>query len=126
GIGKTALALAAAHLVLDAYPDGQLHADLRGTHDAPATSHAVVGRFLRALGVPGPEVPDDPDERLASYRTALAGRRVLVVLDDAADEAQVRALLPGSPGCGVLVTSRRALLGLVGVARHPVPVLATD
>jgi DNA-binding SARP family transcriptional activator len=124
GIGKTAVALAAAREVLDGYPDGQLHADLRGTHQEPADPHAVLARFLRALGVPGPEVPDDPDERLATYRTVLAGRRVLVALDDAADEAQVRALLPGAPGCGVLVTSRRALLGLVGVARHPVPVLA--
>jgi DNA-binding SARP family transcriptional activator len=126
GIGKTTVALAAARGVLDAYPDGHLYADLRGTHDSPADPHAVLGRFLRALGVAGADVPEDPDERTATYRTLLAARRALVVLDDAADESQVRPLLPGAAACGVLVTSRRQLLGLLGVVRRTVPVLAPE
>ncbi|WP_051799668.1 AfsR/SARP family transcriptional regulator [Catenuloplanes japonicus] len=109
GIGKTALAVHVAHAVADAYPDGQLYANLAGT------SADVLGRFLRALGVPGPAVPVDPDERAELYRTMLSGRRVLVVLDNAAGERQVRPLLPGAPSCAVLLTSRARLSGLEAV-----------
>ncbi|MBB4912184.1 AfsR/SARP family transcriptional regulator [Actinophytocola algeriensis] len=126
GVGKTSLALAAARRADHAFPDGQLFADLRGGHHAPADPHAVVGRFLRTLGVGGAEVPDDRDERVALYRSHLAGRHVLIVLDDAAGEEQVRPLLPGTPGCQVLVTSRRRLGALLGATRWSVPVLSPD
>jgi DNA-binding SARP family transcriptional activator/Tfp pilus assembly protein PilF len=114
GVGKTALALHAAHRIADRYPDGQLFIDLRGytqgmepTEPAEALDHA-----LRALGVPGPQVPASLDQAAALYRTRLAGRRMLILLDNAATEAQVTPLLPGSAGCLVLVTSRRRLAGL--------------
>jgi DNA-binding SARP family transcriptional activator/tetratricopeptide (TPR) repeat protein len=126
GVGKTALALAVARLVGAAFPDGHLYADLRGAHDTPVDPHAVVGRLLRTLGVGGAHVPDDRDERVALYRSHLAGRRVLVVLDDAAGEEQVRPLLPGTPGAQVLITSRRSLGALLGATRWSVPVLSPD
>jgi DNA-binding SARP family transcriptional activator len=110
GVGKTTLAVRVAHDVLDHFPDGCLFRDLRGAADP----HSVLGTFLRALGVAGSAVAADPDERLGQYRSITAGHRLLVVLDDAADEAQVRPLIPGSSGCAVLVTSRRPLLGLDG------------
>jgi DNA-binding SARP family transcriptional activator/tetratricopeptide (TPR) repeat protein len=124
GVGKTAIALAAAHALGAAFPDGQLYADLLGAHDSPADPHPVLGRFLRALGVAGTELPDDHDERIALYRTTLAGQRILIVLDDAASERQVRPLLPGVPGCAAVVTSRRQLGALIGVVRQAVPTLA--
>ncbi|MFD9796601.1 BTAD domain-containing putative transcriptional regulator [Streptomyces sp. NPDC059070] len=104
GVGKTALALYAGHRVRDRYPDGQLHADLGGTAAEPVSPAEVLARFLRALGVT--PVPDGLDERIARYRSALAGRRVLVLLDDAAHERQIAPLLPRAPGCAALVTSR--------------------
>lgn len=124
GVGKTSVALAAARRADHAFPDGQLYADLRGAHDAPADPHAVIGRFLRTLGVGGAQIPDDRDERIALYRSHLADRRVLIVLDDAAGEEQVRPLLPGAPGSQVLVTSRRRLDALLGATRWSVPVLS--
>ncbi|WP_431443440.1 NB-ARC domain-containing protein [Actinophytocola sp.] len=124
GVGKTTLALAAAHRLASAFPDGQLYADLRGTHDPPADPHAVLGRLLRTLGVDGASLPDDREERAGMYRSLLAERRVLVVLDDAAGEEQVRPLLPATAGSRALVTSRRQLGALVGAARWSVPVLA--
>lgn len=124
GVGKTALAVAAAHDLRDAFPDGQLYADLRGTRENPADSHAVLGGFLRAFGVDGPKLPEDHDERIVMYRSTVADRRLLIVLDDAAGEAQVRPLLPGAPGCGIVITSRRNLGALIGVGRWAVPVLA--
>ncbi|MFI6638642.1 AfsR/SARP family transcriptional regulator [Streptomyces sp. NPDC050504] len=110
GVGKTALALHTGHQVRGRYPDGQLHADLLGASAAPAEPSEVLARFLRALGA-GP-VPEGLEERAALYRSALAGRRVLVVLDNAADERQVAPLLPSTPGCAALVTSRTKLLSL--------------
>lgn len=126
GVGKTSLALAVARRVGDAFPDGHLFADLRGTHDKSADPHSVVGRLLRTLGVTGSQLPDDRDERVALYRSMIAGRKMLLVLDDAASEEQVRPLLPGTPGCQVLVTSRRRLGALLGATRWSVPVLSPD
>ena len=111
GVGKTTLALHVAHGVRPGFPDGQLYADLRGAGSDPADPHAVLGSFLLALGVDRDAIPAGLSERAALYRTRLAERRVLVLLDDARDAAQVRPLLPGSPGCAVLVTSRSKLAG---------------
>ncbi|MFC6086858.1 AfsR/SARP family transcriptional regulator [Sphaerisporangium aureirubrum] len=115
GVGKSALALRAAHEIAHVYPDGQLHVELRGTTEAPATPLEVLGRLLRELE-PGTSPPGTLEECAARYRTLLADRRKLVVLDDAATERQVRPLLPGARGCGVIVTSRNRLAGLAGAA----------
>ncbi|GAA3434278.1 AfsR/SARP family transcriptional regulator [Kutzneria kofuensis] len=109
GVGKTALAVHAAHQVRQHYPDGQLYVDLRGAGPDAADPLNVLSAFLRAFGVSPNSTPADLDERAAMYRSVLASRRVLVVLDDAADAAQIQHLLPGSATCGVLVTSRRRL-----------------
>jgi DNA-binding SARP family transcriptional activator len=109
GVGKTALAVRWAHQRRSAFPDGQLYADLRGyAHERPVSPHDLLARFLRALGDPGP-FPSETDELAARYRTALDGRRVLVLLDNAASVEQVRPLLPGSPTSAVIVTSRDQL-----------------
>ncbi|GAB1819603.1 AfsR/SARP family transcriptional regulator [Herbidospora sp. RD11066] len=113
GVGKSALALRAAHEIAHLYPDGQFHVDLRGTSPTPATSQEVLTRILRELA-PGAPQPATLEESAARFRTLLADRRKLVVLEDAASEQQVRPLLPGSPGCGVIVTSRNRLAGLAG------------
>lgn len=113
GLGKTTLAVHAGHLLAPGFPDGQLYASLLGaTH--PAGPAEVLARFLRDLGVDPARIPAGEEERAAAFRTRLAGRRVLVVLDDARDAAQVRPLLPGSPSCAVLITSRSRLPELVG------------
>ncbi len=117
GVGKSALAVHVAHRVAAAYPDGQLYIDLRGTSGAAASPAEALGRFLRAFQVDPVAIPDSVDERMDHYRTLLSDRRVLVILDDAASEQQVRPLLPGNPGCAVLVTSRSRLPGLAG-AQH--------
>ncbi|MFC4118854.1 AfsR/SARP family transcriptional regulator [Nonomuraea zeae] len=115
GVGKTGLAVSWAHRVAGRFPDGQLFANLRG-HDEnapPLRPEAVLARFLRALGVPGERIPAGIEERMALFRSLLEGRRVLVVLDNAASAAQVRPLLPGSASCCVIVTSRAPLGGLI-------------
>ncbi len=124
GSGKTALALSVAHLVRSTFPDGQLFARLQGGDPgSAAVPHDIVGAFLRALGVDAARLPEGVEERTALLRSLLAERRVLIVLDDAACEAQVRPLLPAHPGCAVLVTSRTALVGLDGRAAVPLDVL---
>ncbi|MFE0644894.1 BTAD domain-containing putative transcriptional regulator [Streptomyces sp. NPDC058877] len=127
GTGKSTLAVHVAHMLAETgFPDGQLYCDLRGTTGAPATPEEVLGRFLRALGIPGQLIPEALDERAEMYRTRLASRRVLVVLDDAAGEGQVLPLLPGSRGCAVLVTGRARLTALPGAHRVELDVLAED
>jgi DNA-binding SARP family transcriptional activator/tetratricopeptide (TPR) repeat protein len=123
GVGKTALAVRAAHEAAPHYPDGQLYADLLGGSPAPADTNEVLARFLRALGAP--HVPETRAELQASFRTTLADRRVLIVLDDAADGAQVADLVPGSARCAVLVTARRRLPDLTD-ARHVAPLSPLD
>src|SRR5580658_4597073 len=123
GVGKTSLAVHAAHGVAGSFGDGQLFADLHAGAAHRVGPTQVLERFLRALGVPGPQIPDGLDERAESYRDLLAGRRVLVVLDDAADERQVSPLLPGSNSAAVLITSRSRLAGLAGATRIEANVL---
>jgi DNA-binding SARP family transcriptional activator/tetratricopeptide (TPR) repeat protein len=112
GLGKTTLAVHAAHQVRDLFPDGQLYADLSGASAQPAAPGEVLARFLRDLGVDGDKVPAGDDERAALYRTRLTGRRVLIMLDNARDVAQVRPLLPGTASCAVLVTTRNRAMAL--------------
>ncbi|MGE7437188.1 ATP-binding protein [Kitasatospora sp. NPDC001175] len=114
GVGKSALAVHTAHRVRAHFPDGQLFIDLHGhtPGTAPLTAEDALGLLLRSLGVPPQQIPRDPGERAAFYRDRLAGTRTLVLLDNAANAAQVRPLLPGMPGCLVLITSRTHLAGL--------------
>ncbi len=114
GVGKTTLAVHVAHRVRARFPDGQLFVNLQGAETSPADPKEVLGRLLRALGADAAAIPEGSDERAELYRGLLAHRRVLVVLDNAASEAQVRPLLPGSPTCAVLITSRARLAGLEG------------
>jgi DNA-binding SARP family transcriptional activator len=114
GIGKTTLAVHAGHRLADRFPDGQLFLDLHGYTEgvAPREPGQALDWLLRALGVPAALIPDEGEARAALYRQRLAGSRTLIVLDNAVGEAQVRPLLPGAPGCMVVVTSRRRLKGL--------------
>jgi methionine synthase II (cobalamin-independent) len=114
GVGKSTLALHVAHLMARAFPDGQLYADL---HFAEADPALILGRFLQVLGVDGNALPTGLEQRAEWYRGLLAGRRMLVVLDNAGSAAQVRPLIPGAPTCAVLVTSRSSLADLAGVQR---------
>jgi DNA-binding SARP family transcriptional activator/tetratricopeptide (TPR) repeat protein len=125
GAGKSTLALRVAHEISDRFDGGQLYAELRGTTDTPAQPVEVLGRFLRALGVDPATLPESLDERVERFRTAVAGRRILVVLDDAANEPQVRPLLPGGAANAVVVTSRRRLAGLAGAIHVELDVLDT-
>jgi tetratricopeptide (TPR) repeat protein len=127
GVGKTALAVHWAHMVADRFPDGQLYVNLRGYDPGqPRPASDALAGLLRSLGVPGQDIPLDEDERAARYRSLLAGKRMLIVLDNAGSVGQVRPLLPGSGSCAVVVTSRDALAGLVardGVTRLDLDVL---
>ncbi|GAA1368115.1 AfsR/SARP family transcriptional regulator [Catellatospora chokoriensis] len=125
GVGKSTLAIRLAHQLRDRYPDGQLYLDLQGSNPrlTPLDPVDVLGRFVRALGVPYGHLPQEPAEMASLYRTLLAERRMLILLDNAVDAAQVRPLLPGVGGNLVLVTSRRALTALDGAARLALDVL---
>ncbi|GAB3443339.1 tetratricopeptide repeat protein [Actinophytocola sediminis] len=130
GVGKTALALRWAHSLRGQHPNGQLYVNLRGYDPSqPADPGEVLGRFLRDLGVPPAAIPHELDDRASLFRSVLAGRQVLVVLDNAATVHQVRPLLPGSRECLVIVTSRSRLSGLVvrqGAARVTLDLLGED
>ncbi len=125
GVGKTALAVHWAHQIKGRFTDGQLYVNLRGFGPAASVmepGEAIRG-FLDAFGVPPPQIPISLDAQAALYRSLLADRRVLIVLDNARDADQVRPLLPGSPGCLVIVTSRNSLTSLVAVdGAHPLVV----
>ncbi len=126
GLGKTSLAVHAAHRVRGSFSDGQLYVDLLGATPLPLPAADVLARFLRDLGVDGREIPVDEDERAARYRTILAGRRMLIVLDNARDAAQVRTLLPGSASCAVLVTTRSRMADLASTRLVDLNVLDDD
>jgi DNA-binding SARP family transcriptional activator/tetratricopeptide (TPR) repeat protein len=112
GLGKTALAVRAAHRLAPEFPDGQLFVDLQGAGPQPRDPAEVLARFLRDLGVSGADIPASLEERMGLFRDRTAARRMLVVLDNATSEEQVRPLIPGNASCGVLITSRRRLTGL--------------
>ncbi|GAA3300490.1 hypothetical protein Dvina_04230 [Dactylosporangium vinaceum] len=122
GIGKSTLAVHVAHKIRDDYPDGQLYLKLLGPGEQAEEPAEIMAQVLRTFSVP---VPDRHEERAAAYRTLFGGRRMLIVLDDCHGEEQIRDLIPGEPGCAVIVTGRRRLTGLTG-AHHlaPLPPLA--
>src|SRR5256714_1014188 len=129
GIGKTALAVHWAHRVADRFPDGQLYVNLRGfdpTGTVVSATEAIRG-FLDAFQIPAQRIPVGLDAQAALYRSLLAGRRMLIVLDNARDAEHVRPLLPGTPGCLVVVTSRNQLTGLVAAeGAHPLALDVLD
>ncbi|MCK2214144.1 tetratricopeptide repeat protein [Actinomadura sp. ATCC 31491] len=126
GVGKTTLAVHVAHQVDEVFPDGQLYADLRGYTDGTTAPESALGGFLRALGIPPDVIPDGLPERSALYRSILAERRILVLLDNARDAEQVSPLLPGSPGCATIVTSRVKLADLPGARLVDLDVMEPD
>jgi DNA-binding SARP family transcriptional activator/tetratricopeptide (TPR) repeat protein len=126
GVGKTSIAVHASHGVAAHFPDGQLFADLHGGTSHFVSPTQVLERFLRALGVPGPQMPEGLDERAEVYRNLLADRKVLVVLDGAASESQVSPLLPGTGAAAVIITSRSWLTGLAGAVHMKVDVFGPD
>ncbi|WP_432156358.1 AfsR/SARP family transcriptional regulator [Streptomyces sp. bgisy153] len=126
GVGKTTLAVHVAHQARAAFPDGQLYIDLQGAGQRAAEPETVLGAFLRALGTADSAIPDSLEERAALYRSVLDGRRVLVLLDNAKDAAQVRPLLPGTEGCAALVTSRVRMVDLAGAHLVDLDVMSPD
>jgi tetratricopeptide (TPR) repeat protein len=126
GVGKTTLAVHAAHQMRDWFPDGQLYVNLRGAEAQALEPTEVLASFLRSIGVDGMSIPLDIGDRANMYRARMARRRILVLLDNAADEVQVRPLLPGSPGSAVIVTSRKRLGTLEGVVSIDLDVMAVE
>ncbi|MEU2309382.1 AfsR/SARP family transcriptional regulator [Streptomyces misionensis] len=127
GVGKTSLAVHVAYeLMQEHFPDGQLYYDLHGSQPAPVAPARVLDHFLRVLGVPPPGIPHGVDERAAMFRSCVAGRRMLLVLDDAADEDQIQPLLPGGQQCAVIVTSRTPQTGLPSLQKVRLDVLTVQ
>jgi DNA-binding SARP family transcriptional activator len=126
GVGKTCIAVHASHGLAAHFPDGQLFADLHGGTSHRVSPTQVLERFLRALGLPGPQIPEGLDERAEVYRALIADRKVLVVLDGAATESQVSPLLPGTGAAAVIITSRSWLTGLAGAVHIEVGVFGPD
>ncbi|MEU7000278.1 BTAD domain-containing putative transcriptional regulator [Nonomuraea sp. NPDC046570] len=126
GVGKTALAVHVAHSADDLFPDGQLYADLRGYTEEATAPESALGAFLRALGIPADVIPEGLSERSALYRSLLADRRILVLLDNARDAQQVMPLLPGSAGCAAIVTSRGKLADLPAARLIDLDVMEPD
>lgn len=128
GVGKTALAVHAAHQLADCFPDGQFYIELHGHDLVKEPLHPADGleTLLRMLGVPAAQIPAPLDERAALLRAQMANRRALLVLDDAAGPEQVRPFLPGAPGCRVLITSRRRLTGLRDTRSFSLDVLSHE
>ena len=126
GIGKTALALFSAHTIRERFPEGQLWVQLAGASPWPRDPGDVLGELLQTLGVPRNAIPDDCSERAMRYRSRLAGRRVLVVADDAAETAQILPLMPGTAGCALIVTSRCQLEGMEGARLMPLDVMTAE
>jgi len=126
GVGKTTLTLRWAHSVAGRFPDGQIHLDLRGFDPSgtPVTPGQALRRILEMLQVPAEATPASPDAQLDLYRSLVADKRLLIVLDNARDPEQVRSLLPAGPGCLTLITSRDSLLGLA--ASHGARLLTLD
>ncbi|MEU5839611.1 tetratricopeptide repeat protein [Streptomyces diacarni] len=125
GVGKTCLAVYIAHRVGRNYADGELYADLRGVDERPASSEEVMARFMQVLGVPEEEIPGDPHARLDAYRRTLTDRSLLIILDNVADEKQIRPLLPPGAGSLVVMTCRNKLLGLESVRRFDLDIFPT-
>ncbi|HEY7592188.1 MAG TPA: BTAD domain-containing putative transcriptional regulator [Actinophytocola sp.] len=121
GVGKTALAIRAANLLHDVFPDGRFYLDLQGLAHRPLSPDEALNRVVRWFAGPGVALCDDLEERAALLRSLLADRRVLLVLDNAQSEEQVRPLLPGAPGSAVLITGRRPLLALDNVTHYELP-----
>jgi DNA-binding SARP family transcriptional activator len=126
GVGKTTLAVHVGHRLGSRFPDGQLWVDLRGVAPVPRDPAAALAGMLRSLGVDGSVIPDELEERARLYRSRLAGQRLLVVLDNAATEAQVRPLLPAGAGSAALVTSRCRLIGLEAAHHLDLEVLSPE
>ncbi|MEV0385446.1 BTAD domain-containing putative transcriptional regulator [Nonomuraea sp. NPDC050643] len=126
GVGKTTLAVHIAHRLRHEFPDGQLYIDLRGGEKHPLDATEALGRFLRALGLDSSAMPAELDQRVELYRERIADRRYLVVLDNAADEVRLRPLIPGTPGCAVLITSRHRLATLPATQRIDLDVLPVE
>ncbi|MFD7229234.1 BTAD domain-containing putative transcriptional regulator [Streptomyces sp. NPDC059881] len=114
GVGKSTIAVHLGHRLVRDFPDGQLYCDLAGTEPSSATALDALGRFLRALGIPGAQIPGPIDERAEMYRSLLAGKRMLIVLDNASATQQVRLLLPGHGTSSVIVTGQSGITGLPG------------
>ncbi|MFJ9749670.1 ATP-binding protein [Streptomyces chartreusis] len=126
GVGKTSLAVHVAYKMNGKYEDGNLYVDLRGADEKPASPEEVMARFIHALGIPEDEIPTDPHARLDKYRSVSANRPLVIVLDNAADETQVRPLLPSGGSAHVLITSRSRLRGLEGVERIDLETLPVE
>ncbi|MEU9832189.1 BTAD domain-containing putative transcriptional regulator [Streptosporangium sp. NPDC048047] len=126
GVGKTTLAVHVAHTLQELFPDGQLYADLRGYGEDPVAPDSALAAFLRGLGLPPDVIPDGLAERSALFRSLLAERRMLVLLDNARDAEQVAHLLPGTPGCAAIVTSRGKLADLTAARLFDLDVMEPD